>query len=368
MGGISLSQANKEAPQTMRTRQGWRVAAVAIAAVAVLSCAGITATLASASSRTTSSAQSGRTLSVGVQESFNMLPIFVALRNNYFKGTDITGVKFIIFTSLPSMFAAISQGQLDVGLQTISGINAFNNATSASKLSVVAPVALGGLNWAVLNGSPIPTATTKDWKTTVMAFKGMKIGVPAAGGILDLYTRYLASQVGLNYGSDYTTVPVGVGPPAVAALQNHLVDVITGDSLNAAQLIDQKLGHTVLDLGQNQGPSSLSQSLSGVYFTSQSAIQNDPALFKSFSDGLAKARAFMAKPTNKKSILDLLTRKVGLTSGEANYLYDTQVSKSYATVTLNQNVFNQTVAAYVAAGALPAPGPAYSDIVASFAH
>ena len=56
-------------------------------------------------------------------------------------------------------------------------------------------------------------------------------------------------------------------------------------------------------------------------------------------------------------------QKIGLTSGEANYLYDTQVSKSYATVTLNQNVFSQTVAAYVAAGALPAPGTSYTCLL-----
>jgi ABC-type nitrate/sulfonate/bicarbonate transport system substrate-binding protein len=351
----------------MRKRRRVRLAVVS-ALTAVVVTAGITGSLASAGTQKVGTSRSGHTLTVGVQEAFSMLPIFIALRHNYFKGTPISGVKFVIFNSLPAEFAAISQGQLDLGTQTITGANNFNKATTGSKLEVIAPNLVGGLNWAVLNGSSIPTATASNWKSTVAAFKGMKIGVPAVGGILDLYTRYLASQVGLTYGSDYTTVPVGAGPTAVAALQAHQVDVIAGDAANVAPLVDQKIGHAVLDQSLNQGPPDLLHSISGVFLAGQNSVQSDPTLYTAFSNAMAKARAYMANPKAKKDILDILTRKVGLSQGEANYLESSYVPGALASAKLNQALFNSTIATYVSTGVMTPPAPAWSDIVAPFAH
>jgi ABC-type nitrate/sulfonate/bicarbonate transport system substrate-binding protein len=344
-----------------------RLAAAALTVAIVGSVAGITGSLASASTKHASTAHSGTTLRIGVQEAFTMLPIFIALRHHFFKGTDVAGANFIIFNSLPAEFSAISQGQLDIGSQTITGANNFNKATTGSKLQVVAPNSIGGVNWAVLNGSPIPTATASNWQSTVQAFKGMKIGVPAAGGILDLYTRYLTSQVGLTP-SDYSIVPVGAGPTAVAALQAHQVDVIAGDAAGLAPLVDQKVGHAVLDFAQKQGPPLLYNSLAGVFLAGQNAVQSNPSLYVAFANALAKARAFMGNPKNKKDILDIMTRKIGLPAGQAEFLYDNEVTNVLANAKLTQSLFDATVNAYVTTGVIAPPAPAWSDIVAPGAH
>src|SRR5690242_3925097 len=87
-----------------------RVALTVVAALAV----GALAVSGATASRGSTTA-TGSTLSVGVQQGYNALPLFVAVRHGYFKKAGITDVKFTLFSSLPAMLTAVAQGQLDVG-------------------------------------------------------------------------------------------------------------------------------------------------------------------------------------------------------------------------------------------------------------
>jgi ABC-type nitrate/sulfonate/bicarbonate transport system substrate-binding protein len=314
-----------------------------------------------------SNADSGTTLSVGVQQGYSLLPVYVALRHGFFKQAGITNISFSVFTSLPAMLTAVAQGQLDVGFQTIPAIISYNNASSSTKLKVVSASTSGSLAWGAKSDSTIPVATSTNWKSTVLAWKGKKIGIPAAGGILDAYTKYLASAAGLAPG-DYSTVVVGVGPPAVAALQNGIVDLVTGDSYTMGLLKAAGVGKTVLGL-LHSGPEELQQSITGVFFSSDSQIQANPTLYQGFSAGLQKARAWIADPKHAGDIQDLLVHKIGLTRDQVKALFaDTVAQFSRPQSNITKATVGASLKAFFATGTMSGTPPSYDSFVAPFAH
>jgi ABC-type nitrate/sulfonate/bicarbonate transport system substrate-binding protein len=305
-----------------------------------------------------------RTITVGIQQNTQLLPIIVGLRHGYFKKTGITDVKFVIFGSLAALFTGVSQAQLDIGYQTLPSLWAYDKATSGSKLKVIAPATNDSIMFFSKNDAAIPVATKKNWKSTVLAWKGKKVGVPATGGIIDLYARYMIKQAGLSP-SDVTITPVGTGPPAVAALQNGIVDIISGDPLTEALLGPTHQGHAILSFPEHQGPPELLNAPSGVYFTSESQYQKEPALYQQFNKAVARARAYMANPKHKQDMIDLLVKKIGVSPAEGQVLYRVGVP-IFAHGAINKQIFDSTVASYASSGVLKDPLPTYSDLVFDF--
>jgi NitT/TauT family transport system substrate-binding protein len=305
----------------------------------------------------------GTTISVGIQATFGLTPILLALRHGWLKSGGITDVKYNVFSTPAAMLAAAAQGQITVGLQTIPPAWGYNKIASGTKLKFVAPAAWNVVAFGAKDGSPFPTATKSNWKTAVEAWKGKKIGVPALNGIVDLYAKYMIKAAGI----EATTVAVGAGPSGVAALQNGVVDVIGADQQTVAQLQAQHIGHAVLNTGIGQGPPELVDTFTSGFLASESEIAKNRALYTAFSTGLAKARAWMRSPKHKNDVLDILTRKVGLDTGQAAILYKIGIP-SLASVKLNPAVWNKTISAFSAAGVLTAPTPSYADLVSDIAR
>lgn len=334
--------------------------ALALGAVAAIAACLVAATSANATPKAT-----GTTITVGIQQGYNVLPVFAGIRKGFFKKAGITDVKFTLFTSLPAMLTAVAQGQLDIGLQTIPTIVAYNKASSGTKLKIVAPVQLGSAVFAARADTTIPVATKTDWKSTVLAWKGKKIGVPAPNGIIDLYAKYMIKEAGLQPG-DVTTVTVGVGPPAIAALQQGIVDVISGDILTEALLRANNTGKSVLSFYAEQGPPELVNALTGTYFTSDAEIAANPKLYAAFAEGLRQTRAWMKLPSSKASLMDLLMRKLGYSRAEADILYQTGIP-AYARAQLSKRVVGASLKAYYGSGVMTGTQPGYDFFVADFA-
>jgi NitT/TauT family transport system substrate-binding protein len=333
--------------------------------VAVASIASVGAGVATGGNAEAASTGATETISAGVQQGYNLLPMLVAIRHGFFKKAGISDVKFNTFGSIPAMLAAVAQGQLDIGGQSIPPLVAYDRATSGTKLKVVLAGTQGSIMWFAGPNTQLPAATAKDWKSAVRAWKGKKIGVPAPNGLIQLLTNRLLKDVGLSP-SDVSYQVVGVGPPAVAALQQGLVDVISGDPLTLALLKPQKLGYTVLSFPDGQGPADLVDTPTGVWFASDSTVSQDPARFTALVNGWVRARAFIADPKNKKDILDLLTRKVGLSAAEAQAVYPLSVA-TYGKAKITRQIFDSMMASYIDAGIVPAPQPTYDDSVFNFA-
>lgn len=330
-------------------------------AVAIGSLLGASGAAAADSSRKAT----GTTLSVGLQQGYNGLPFFVGVRHGFFKKAGISDVKFTLFSSLPAMLTAVAQGQLDVGSQAIPAVLSYNRATSGTKVKIIAPSTAASTMFFARNDSTIPVATTTNWKSTILAWKGRKIGVPVPNGLLELYVKYFVKEAGMQQ-SDIQTVVVGVGPPAVAALQNGLVDVISGDALTLGLL--KGFGKNILGFPLKQGPADFSTTLAGVLFTSDAEIQANRGTYVAFANGLVQARKFIADPKNKKAVLDIMTRKIGLKADEAELVYPlARETFGGPNTKITKKTVGQTLTAMLKSNVITGPLPAYDFLVADFA-
>lgn len=327
---------------------------------------GLAVTATATAGPTAPTAPAPRTITIGTQQVYNLLPIFAGLRHGFFKKAGISEIKFQVFSSLPPLFAAVQQGQTDLAFHTPPSVLAFNRATTGSKLKFIGAGGTDTLVWLAPNDTTIPVATKANWKSTVLAWKGKSIGVAALGGIVDVFTRYMIKEVGLA-AADVKIVPVGVGPPALAALRAGLVDVITGDPLTLALLEAEKEGKNILGFPFGQGPPELLGTLIAGFVTSESTIRDDRATWIAFNEGLRKGQQWILNPKNKRDTIDLMVRKAGVDRAWAETLYRIGVPV-LANTTISRKVMGQTVQSYVKTGILTTQPPAYADFVADFAR
>lgn len=144
----------------------------------------------------TTNRAAGRTLTIGVQQGYNLLPVFAGLRNGYFKKAGITGIKFVVFASTPAMFAAAAQGQLDLGYQAIPGLVAYNRATSGTKLKIVGANTWDSSMFFARTGSGVVSATKANWQNAIRSLKGKKVGLPVPRGLQDVHRQVGEQAVG----------------------------------------------------------------------------------------------------------------------------------------------------------------------------
>ena len=346
---------------------GLRFARRGVAALLVsLAVVSVAAAAPSGSARSAAPQGGGQTLTIGVQQGYNLLPVFVGLRQGYFKKAGISEIKFNIFASIPAMLAAVAQGQLDLGGQSIPPLVAYNRATSGTKLKIVVAGTQGSTMFFAGANTRLPRATKANWKRAVQAWKGRKIGIPAPRGLIELYTNRLLKDAGMSP-SDVTYQVVGVGPPAVAALKQGLVDVITGDALTVGLLAPEKAGYPVLSFPDGHGPDDLRSAPAGVWFASADTVAKDRSRFVAFAQGWARARTYLANPKNRKGVLDLLVRKVGLSSQEAAAIYPVG-TPPFAQARVSRAIWDRAMATLVDAGVVPGPAPSYEDNVFDFAR
>jgi ABC-type nitrate/sulfonate/bicarbonate transport system substrate-binding protein len=337
-----------------------RTASACIAAVVaaiVLACG---ATAAQSSSR-----DSCQTLNLAVQDGSSAYDFFVAQRHGYLKKAGICKITYTIFNNIPALTTAIAQGQVDLGALAFPAVLAYDRATSGAKIQYIASSGQNLSNW-YSNDPSIPVATKSDWIDTVKAWKGKKVGVPAVGGIVDLFTRYAIQQAGMTPGTDVQIVGTGAGAQAVAALNNGVVDVISGDSAVRALLEATHTGHTIIDVGNLQGPPlELNTFITG-WVTTTDKLNANPTLYKDIVAALTLAHKYQSNPSSQKDLVQLLTKQVGYTPQVAALWYRYGNSLR-AAAKLNPTVFTQTVNAFVQTGVITGTPPVYTDMVSPFA-
>jgi ABC-type nitrate/sulfonate/bicarbonate transport system substrate-binding protein len=340
---------------TYRKRLATIAACAIVAAIAVV--------LTSNPSARSAPRAEGRTLTVGLQNPYSIFPAFMAQHWGLLKKSGITEIKYTTFTSLPALFAAIQQGQIDIGFQTVPATIAFNRATNGTKLVLLDASLHSAFAWVAKSGSGIPVATSKDWQSTVKAWKGKKVGVTALGGIIDLETRYMAKQAGLEAGSDFSIIPIGAGAAAVAALKNGVVDVAAGEQFAVTQMEAEQAGRVVLDLGKGQGPAALTDKavLTGaLYLTSRAQLDAKKAEFVAFTKAFRRAKELMAKPSQKSTVVRQMVRTLSMSQTLANALY----AKTTGKAQLTPATWAKTISTFQTLGIVSGSVPSYSEIAA----
>ena len=310
---------------------------------------------------TSSSSAPAKPITIAIQEKYSELPVLVAQDQGYFKQNGISSVQLVTVTTLPAMLSAVSSGQIDLGLQIPSAVTNFNSKTSGdAQLRFIAAGQAWNLQWIARSGSGIPAATGSNWQSTVKAWKGKTIGVPALGGVLEFATSYLAKQVGLTAGTDFHYVTVAAGQAEQAALKSGSVDVVTGDSFGGPLVASTGAGHVVLNMAVDSGLSAFSGGMESGYFGSLATLKADPGLYAGFVRALGQAVTFISNPANQKQVEADIVSGTGVTSAMASTLYPS--TKAF-NVQLTQATVSKTLATYKAIGAITGALPSYSSLV-----
>jgi NitT/TauT family transport system substrate-binding protein len=83
-------------------------------------------------------------------------------------------------------------------------------------------------------------------------FKGKKMGVTDLGSGTDKLTQYIAAKAGVAH-SDYTTVAVGAGSTAIAALQHGTADCVMTTQPTVTAIESLGIGYSAIDLATANG-------------------------------------------------------------------------------------------------------------------
>jgi len=329
---------------------------------ALLSAAGLgVALLGTVSAGVGQAATACRPFSLGNQEPYSLLPFTVASATGILKKNNLCAPQLVQFTTLPAMTAALANNQITAALQTPILVVNYNRATSGSPMQFFAPGQTFNLVWTERKGDGIPVATAKNWRSTVLGWRGKKIGVPAIGGVIDLATRYLATQVGLTPNTDFQIVATGAGATEIAALQSGAVDVVSGDDYGASSLTVPGIGVNILDTGAGQGPAIFKGAFESGYLAQESTIGSNIPLYMSIATALAQAQAYMRNPKNKQNVVLILAADVGVTRQVAASLYGT--IKSFQ-AQLTAKSWAQTSTAFLGANLITPPAPSFASIIA----
>lgn len=330
-------------------------------AAAVLTLALCTALVACADDDSGGGSGSGsgqQSLSLGVQEKYASFLLEIALQQGYLDGSGINGVKTTLFTDLPAMFAAVQKGQIELGMQTIPALDAFNKSTSGDQLKLVQQVG-NVTRWYSRTGLQLPTGKNADWQQVVKSWKGLTIGVPAIGSFMDRWLRFMLVKVGLSPDKDVKIAVVGVQTSA-AALKQGTVDLVGVTSGGAAAIEKQGVGEFALDYPS--GPPEFQNILVSVYFAAETALGQNAKRYSDIAGAMEKAREFVADPANKDVCVKILSEKVGMDPVIAENVYAID-HDGVAGTTLSEATYGKTVSTFASIGLLGKPTPAFGDFV-----
>jgi NitT/TauT family transport system substrate-binding protein len=110
------------------------------------------------------------------------------------------------------------------------------------------------INLVQLSGAPgeREMCSTKSGVKSAADFKGKTLGVTDLGSGTDELTQFIASKAGVKH-SDYTTLAVGSGATAIAALQRGSADCVMTTQPTVGALISKKLAYSAIDLASTAG-------------------------------------------------------------------------------------------------------------------
>jgi ABC-type nitrate/sulfonate/bicarbonate transport system substrate-binding protein len=302
-------------------------------------------------------------ISIGVQTPLTELPVLMAEQKGYFEEHGISDVELVNFSQPPAMMAAVAKGQVDLGNQTVPVVAGYNAGSSGDKLRFLAPSSGVSLTWIGSNDAGVPPATETDYKQSVSAWRGKTIGAPALGGQLDVLTRYVATQAGLEEGTDYEMRATGAGAQAIAALKAGVVDMLAAEPFSAAAIETANLGQRVLDVEAGQGPPELQDTVGSAYFAPDGAIAENDATYAAFTAALEQGRKAMFDPANEEAAVSLITDTLKVDDAVAQAYYDNGLQ--IFDTELSAEMVDATVEAFAKAGLIEAPSPSSEELLAT---
>lgn len=243
------------------------------------------------------------TLSMGVQEgSGSNLPAVVAQQEGIFAAHGLE-VEFVPLAG-SALLGAITSGDIQF----------FNQAVQLVGQAIQSNVELRFFcgnyptNWSTLlvptSAGLTSTAEGATWQEALQQLEGATLGVAALGATQEHWLVSLLGGAGLDEEA-LTLVPVGVGPPAIAAFQSGQVDALIGYSFINQQLLAE--GETeVLMTFDETGPEYLGEQMNTGWAAPLSWLEENPEVAEQLCTALGEAMEWFQDEANHPRLHEIL--------------------------------------------------------------
>jgi NitT/TauT family transport system substrate-binding protein len=147
---------------------------------------------------------------------------------------------------------------------------------------------------------------SKGWPAFMQDFKGKKIGVPARGSAMELYTAWMLSKAGLQ-ADDVSFVAVGAPNTAYGALVSKQVDALTMFEPAGAMCDVLKTCRRIWTASIDTKPAEIFATNgggNGLVFT-QEYIDKNPQVIEAVIKAVKDADAFINNPANFDEVLKI---------------------------------------------------------------
>lgn len=210
----------------------------------------------------------------------------------------------------PDQIAAAASGSVDIVGNTVG--NALLANTQGQDLVVVANNFIAPpYTWLKQPGFPTPGAKSP-YPGPVKDFKGAKIGISARGSEVELFTRVLLADAGLDPNRDVIWVPVGFGQPAMAAFEAKQVDLLVTIEPVQTILLNRKAAESVLDLRLGAGPELFKNFPGQSRFARRATTVEKAAAMKRYLAAQEDIVKFIGDPKNAEAVAAHYAKASGL--------------------------------------------------------
>jgi ABC-type nitrate/sulfonate/bicarbonate transport system substrate-binding protein len=149
--------------------------------------------------------------------------------------------------------------------------------------------------------------------------KGAKVGVVARSGEAEYIARTLFKQAGVDP-DQQAYIAIGIGPAAVAALQNKQVDFAVDLEPVMSLAISQGIATQPFSLRDGQGPGALDwPELFST--TTRGYAGGHPGVLTGYNAAVKEAIGYMKNPANKAAVIGLIESKLSASPTVAGLLY-----------------------------------------------
>ncbi|GAA3732545.1 hypothetical protein GCM10022239_06170 [Leifsonia bigeumensis] len=297
-------------------RKKLAIAAVATAAVLLAGCS-----TASPNSGQSEGEFTGGSLKIQVFPG-NILSLaeFIGVESGIYADHELD-VELVTVETGPAATAAVVSGAVDI-MSNSPGNMLIPKSQGQDLVYLSNYISRDFATWLVQEDWPTPNAD-KPYPEPIKDWKGARIGVSAAGSQVELQTRILLQDAGLDPDHDVTFIAIGFGQQGFTAFAQKQVDIALGIE-PMTTMITQAGGRLMYDNTKPELTPEPFQNLPGNGRVATSANANaNPGLFAAYNEAQAEIIEFMADTANRDEVVDYFAEWSGLESELAGSVIDT---------------------------------------------
>jgi ABC-type nitrate/sulfonate/bicarbonate transport system substrate-binding protein len=238
------------------------------------------------------------------------LPEYVGVAEGIYAKHGVSATIVPIGTG-PEQIAAAASRSVDVIGMTISLALLANN--QGQDLVVVA----NNVNRPIFTWLKQPTFAmphrSQSYPTTIVDFKGARIGVASRGSEQELMTRVMLADAGLNPDKDVIWLPVSQGQTALAAFEAKQVDIVATIEPITTMLVDRAVGQSVVDLPAGVGGPEMFRNFPGnSRMALRSLTEEKGDAIRRYIQAQQEIVAFIANPANTEKVAADFSKASGM--------------------------------------------------------